>query len=249
MANTYVLVHGAWHGGWSWRHVAKGLRDLGHKVTTVTQTGLGERKHLLSADITVNTFVEDVVQHLISEEIDDAILVGHSFGGISITGAADRAPDRIRHLVYLDSLILDNGDAPIDRMPRSWVEARRKLVDEDGGGICAPPPPVTALGMPADHPMADWVSRRMTPHPAGTYFSQLKLQNPFGNNLPRTYIACTSPYYEPVAWAQEWVRGQPGWDWLEIATGHEPMFTAPDETIAHLERIGEHFKVMNVIEN
>src|SRR5947208_2776826 len=106
---TYVLLHGAFHGAWCWRDVADRLRAAGHRVTTPTQTGLGERRHLLSAQITLDTFVEDLVEHLESEELEAAILVGHSFGGNAISGAADRVPGRIRHLVYLDAMILEDG--------------------------------------------------------------------------------------------------------------------------------------------
>ena len=91
-SKTYVLVHGAWHGGWCWKEVAESLRRMGHRVSTPTQTGLGERKHLLSKDITLDTFVADIVNHIEAEELNDVILVGHSFGGSSITGTADKFP-------------------------------------------------------------------------------------------------------------------------------------------------------------
>ncbi len=239
MSKTFVLLHGAWHGGWCWRYVADRLRAAGHRVTTITQTGLGERRHLLSAQITIDTFVDDVVQHLEAEDVEDAILVGHSFGGIGITGAADRIPSRIRHLVYLDTLLLEGGDCAMDRMPPHWADARRRVVEERGGGICAPPPPVSVLGIPEDHPLAGWVARRMTPHPASTYVSPLRLRNPVGNGLPRTYIACTEPYYDPLVWARDWVRGRAGWNWAEIATGHDAMVTEPEKTAALLNAIGD----------
>ena len=115
--NTFVLLHGAWHGGWCWHDVAVLLRAQGHSVTAPTQTGLGERRHLLSGAITLETFVQDLVEHLEAEEIEDAILVGHSFGGMAISGAADRVPQRIRHLVYLDSMVLEDGQAFFDVLP------------------------------------------------------------------------------------------------------------------------------------
>src|SRR3954452_9415811 len=124
---TYVLVHGAWGGGWQWAPVAERLRAQGHRVFTPTQTGLGERKHLLSRDITIDTFVEDIVNMLEAEDLRDVVLVGHSFGGISITGAADRVPDRIRHLVYLDALIVQGGQSVFDGMPAEIVAGRRKV--------------------------------------------------------------------------------------------------------------------------
>src|SRR5262249_6673749 len=186
-ANTYVLVHGAWHGGWCWRAVADTLRGLGHRVTTPTLTGLGERKHQLSKDITLATFVTDIVNHIEAEELDDVILVGHSLGGAVISGAADGIPARLRHLVYLDGAILENGRSVFSTMPADIVAARRKLVAKVGQGVFMPVPAPAAFGIPADHPATDWVARRMTPHPVGTYEIPLRLDHPVGNGRPSTY--------------------------------------------------------------
>jgi len=109
-SRTFVLVHGMWHGGWCWSRVAEALRARGHRVTTPTQTGLGERKHLLSASITLDTFVADVVNHLEWEDLSEVVLVGHSFGGAPISGAADGAPERIAKLIYLDAAIMEDGE-------------------------------------------------------------------------------------------------------------------------------------------
>lgn len=235
---TYVLLHGAFHGGWCWRDVAAPLRARGHRVTTPTQTGLGERRHLLSAQITLDTFVADVVEHLEAEELEEVILVGHSFGGNGISGAADRIPGRIRHLVYLDAMILEDGQTPWGRMRPEVAAERRRLVEDQGGGLVAPPPSPASFGVPDDHPLAPWVRRRLTPHPAGTYRTPLRLANPVGNGLPCTYIACTAPWYAPLDWTRDWVRSRPDWTWQEIATGHDAMVTAPAALAGMLEMIG-----------
>src|SRR6267142_408251 len=121
-AQTFVLVHGAWHGGWCWSRVADRLRAAGHQVFTPTQTGLGERKHLLSKDITLDTFTKDIVNVIEAEELSNVVLVGHSFGGLAISGAADAMPDKIRHLVYLDSLMVEGGKSPFDNnLPRTYI--------------------------------------------------------------------------------------------------------------------------------
>lgn len=237
-AKTYVLLHGAWHGGWCWRDVAAGLRAQGHRVFAPTQTGLGERKHLMSRDITLDTFVTDVVNVLEAEELQDVILVGHSFGGSGISGAADRAPERIRHLVYLDSLMLEGGQSPFGMLPPEVVEARRRLVREQGEGIFIPAPPPSAFGIPEGHAGSAWVQRRLTPHPVGTYESPLTLRNPVGNGRPRTYIACTAPVYGALEASRQWVRRQQGWNWQEIATGHDAMVTAAPELTRMLAAIG-----------
>ena len=237
-SKTYVLVHGAWHGGWCWKEVADRLRGMGHSVSTPTQTGLGERKHLLSKDITLDTFAADVINHIEAEELTEVILVGHSFGGTSITGAADKIPNRIRHLVYLDSVILENGQSVFSALPADIVAARRKTVAEQGQGIFIPPPPPTAFGIPENHASADWVRRRLTPHPVGTYDSPMRIDNPVGNGRPRTYIACTDPSYGPLEGARQWVKKQQDWKWQEIATGHDAMVTAPAELARMLAAIG-----------
>src|SRR5690606_3636340 len=116
------------------------------------QTGLGERRHLMSRDITLDTFVLDLVNHIEAEELHDVVLVGHSFGGAAISGAADRMPERIHHLVYLDAVILEDGQAPFDMLPAELVASRRRLAQEEGEGIFIPAPPPPAFGVPADHP-------------------------------------------------------------------------------------------------
>ena len=235
---TYVLVHGAWHGAWCWRAVADMLRGMGHGVTTPTQTGVGERRHLLSADITLDTFVADIVNHIEAEELTDIILVGHSFGGTSITGVADTMPERIRHLVYLDAVIVEGGKPVFSIFEPDLVAARRRQVQDEGRGIFLPPPPVTAFGIPADHPSAAWVRRRLTPHPVGTYESPLKLDHPIGNGRPCTYVACTSPIYAPLERPRQWARQQADWIWQELPTGHNAMILAPAELARLLDAIG-----------
>ena len=237
---TYVLVHGSWGGGWQWASVAERLRAQGHRVFTPTQTGLGERKHLLSRDITIDTFVEDIVNVLEAEDLRDVVLVGHSFGGIPITGAADRAPERIRHLVYLDALIVQGGRSAFDGLPAEIVAARRKAVQEGGNGIALPLPPVEGIrlnaGVPA--PLAEWLHRHFTPHPIGAYETPLKLANPVGNGRPRTYVYCTTPPYAATEASRRWARGREGWNWVELAAGHAALTTAPDEVAGLLAGFG-----------
>ena len=194
-----------------------GLTWNGPPCQPPTQTGLGERKHLLSKDITLDTFVADIVNHIEAEELNDVILVGHSFGGTDITGTADKIPNRIRHLVYLDALILENGQSPFGLLPPDVVAARRKLVAEQGQGIFIPPPLPTAFGIPENHVLADWVKRRLTPHPVSTYDSPISIDNPVANGRPRTYIACTNPAYGPLEATRQLVKKQENWQWQEIA--------------------------------
>jgi len=163
-AQTFVLVHGAWHGGWCWSRVADRLRGAGHQVFTPTQTGLGERKHLLSKDITLDTFTKDIVNVIEAEELSNVVLVGHSLGGLAISGVADAMPDKIRHLVYLDSLMVEGGKSPFDNLPPDIVAARRKAAEETSGGLSLPAPLPSVFGI-SHAKDTDWVKRRLTPHP------------------------------------------------------------------------------------
>jgi pimeloyl-ACP methyl ester carboxylesterase len=223
-----VLVHGAWHGGWCWRRVADRLRADGHMVFAPTCTGLGDKAHLLSKDITLDTFTNDVAGVIEAEELNDVILVGHPFGGNPTSGIAERMPNRIKHLVYLDSLIVEPGKSPVDSLPADVVAARKKASEETSGGLSLPAPPPSAFGVP-DGPDAEWVKRRLTPHPISTYESKLNIKGPVGNNLRRTYIHCTNQSFAALQASRNWVKAQQGWRWMKIATGHDAMVMAPDE--------------------
>jgi len=227
-ATTYVLLHGAWHGAWCWRFVADLLRAQGHRVIIPTQTGLADRKHLLSQTITLETFIQDVANTIEAEELDDIVLVGHSFAGIPMTAVADRMPQRLRQLVYLDALIVAAGHTAFSILPPEMVVQRRLQVLQEGGGLAMPPPPPTAFGIPEGHPLYHWVSRRLTPHPVTTYENALVLENSWGNGLRRTYIACTNPVSPSLAATHAKIRQAAGWTWREIPTGHDAMITAPE---------------------
>jgi pimeloyl-ACP methyl ester carboxylesterase len=201
-------------------------------VFTPTQTGVGERAHLLSRDITLDTFVQDLVAVLEAEELEDAVLVGHSFGGIALTGAAVRVKARIARLIYLDSLIPVSGQTPLGALAPQEAERRRGLAAENGG-LSIPPPEPGFFGIPPG-PAADWVARRMTPHPFGAFDSAITFDGPPGNGLPSTYVFCTNPIYEPLAPSRERARAVPGWQWREFAASHDAMVTHPEATAALL---------------
>ena len=226
-SKTYVLVHGAYHGGWCWKDVADRLRGLGHTVYTPTLTGLGERSHLMCCKPTLETFIEDVAQVIKYEELDDVILVGHSFGGSAVSGVADRMPEKLRHLVYLDAQVLQNGQSSATLNPPR-VEAYRQRA-QTGDGIGVPPPDdVSAYGI-TDPVMAQWVKKMLTPHPLQVYYDTINLRHPVGNGVRATYIACAKPLHEATAKAREFAKSVPGWNYVEIPTGHNAMMLMPAE--------------------
>ncbi len=233
MAKTYVLLHGAWHGGWCWVRVAERLRARGHRVTTPTQTGLGERRHLLSTEITLGIFIDDLVNHILFEDLSDIVLVGHSFAGNALSGAAERVRDRIKELVYLDAMIIEGGQTPFDNLSSDRVAERRRLARETSGGLTIPAPDPADFGVfdPAD---AAWLASRMTPHPISTFESPLPITGRPGNGLPARYVVCTEPIYTALEKVRQWVAGR-SWTIQELATGHNAMVTAPDALVDLLD--------------
>ncbi len=226
---TFVLLHGAWHGGWCWTRVAEPLRAAGHRVYTPTQTGLGERSHLMSPNVTLDVFIQDLVNVFEWEDLHDVILVGHSFGGIVVTGAADRIPHRIRHIVYLDSLIVRNGQSAFDVVPADVAEGRRKLAKVSSGGALMPVPDPKAFGI--THPVdAAWLNAKCTPHPLQTYEGRLTVKNAVGNGLPVTYVA-VKPDYAPTISVRQYARTRKDWNYLEIQASHAAMVDQPQAVI------------------
>jgi len=225
-SKTFVLVHGAWHGGWCWNKVASILRGRGHSVFTPTQTGLGERSHLLSKSIDLDVFITDIANVLKWEDLNDVILVGHSFGGNAISGVADRMRERVRRLVYLDAVILENGRSVFSQLPKDVVEARTKAAQQTSGGLSIPAPSPSAFGI-TDAAQAQFVASHLTPHPFQTYVSPLKLESKVGNDLPTSYIVCTDPIYKMLETSRNWVKAA-GWKMSEIRAGHDAMVIAPE---------------------
>ena len=235
--STFVLLHGMCHGAWCWDRVAPMLRQAGHRVFTPTQVGVGERVQELHEGITLEDFVNDVVDVLQANALTDTVLVGHSFGGHAISGAAHRVPGRIRHLVYLDGVVPIDSVSPLDQSAPAIAEARRAAA-KASGGLSLPAPDPSVFGIPAG-PDHDWVRGRLTPHPFGTLVSALRLSDDPSNGLPATYVVCTDPLYAGLASARDRARSHPAWHWREIASGHDCMVTAPRETADILMEIAE----------
>ncbi|MBQ1765767.1 MAG: alpha/beta hydrolase [Aquincola sp.] len=225
----YVLVHGAWHGAWCWRRVLPGLWAAGHRAFAVSLTGVGERAHLLRPDIRLQTHADDVCAVIEAEELQGAVLVGHSYGGLVITAVADRLADRLSHLVYLDAVVPEPGESWSSGHTRETQAARRAAIAATG---TIPPADPAAFGLQGED--AAWVARRQTPQPGGVYDDPLHFDAQRSNRLPRTFIDCTSPALPTIDLMRRRVRAAPGWQVVEIATGHDPMVSAPDELLAAL---------------
>ena len=235
--SVYLLVHGAWHGGWCWRDVKCILEAEGHSVHSPTLTGLGSKAHLMSRGITMERMVGDIVKELMNHDLQDVVLVGHSFAGPVITGAADREPERIRCLIYLDAAILEDGEAMFSSLSPEIVAERRKLAGETSGGVSLPVPPTAAFGI-LDPQQAEYAAQHLTPHPLSSYETPLRLNSRPGDVAPCSYIKCTDPVYAALEASRQRAYDY-GWPIYELKTGHDAMISAPEATAALLTQLGE----------
>lgn len=224
---TYVLVHGGGHGGWCYDKVARLLRSAGHDVYAPTLTGLGERKHLLSTETNLSTHITDVVNTLEYEDLRDVILVGHSYGGMVITGVADRAAHRIRELVYLDAAHPRDGESLVDTAPASMAFARSSSQIVDGIELVMWPNEqvVAAMGVTDPDDVAA-LRRKMAPHPWKAFEERLRFLNgDAALRIPRTNINCTASLLGSSD--TDRARQLAGHRNFEIDTGHDLMITEP----------------------
>ena len=231
----FLLIHGAWHGGWVWNEISDILRYQRYSVSTPTLTGLGEKKHLLSSKIIIETFIEDVVNHIVFENLNNIILVGHSFAGSVISGVADRLKDRIQKLIYFDAMILIDGQKPFDITPKETVEQRIELAKKFGNNISIPAPSADAFGV-FDIKKSLLLEEKLTPHPLSAFQSKLILKNEVGNGIPLSYIYCTKPVYKSLESSRA-VVSKMKWPIFELNAGHDAMLTHPKETLNLLMKI------------
>lgn len=220
----YVLVHGAWHGGWCWSRIRRKLTDKGHGVYTPTLTGLGDRTHLLSRDVDLETHINDVANLLIWEDLRDIVLVGHSYGGCVVRHVADRFPDRIRSLIYLDAFIPEDGESALNYMPGSGQD-HRELALLHGDGWKVPPIPASVFAVNAAD--AAWVDSRCTMHPLSSFETPASLTGACDRVPDIGFVFATGwdgPFeqFRSVAKNRRW--------WCEdFACGHDVMLDKPNE--------------------
>lgn len=231
---TFVLVHGAWHGSWCWQRVRRALQAEGHEVHTPTLTGLGERSHLLSRDVDLETHILDVVNLLRWEDLSDVVLCGHSYGGAVVTGVADRVPDRIRALVYLDAFVAESGQSLAQQSPEACQPAI-EAANAFGEGWRIPPFPAAALNV--NERDRAWVDRLCTAHPVASMMQSItlsKLRLPPGQV---SYILATdSPLTESFRAFHDLAQTR-GWRTHTVASGHDVMLDRPDEVVRLLHEV------------
>jgi pimeloyl-ACP methyl ester carboxylesterase len=231
---TFVVAHGAWAGGWSWKKVHPLLRGRGHELFTPTFTGIGERSHLAAPSIGLETHIQDLIAVLEYEDLRDVILIGHSYGGIVATGVADRARERLAHLVYLDAFVPRDGQSMFDLQPDGARFRMREEARTIGAGWKIPPIPLPPGTSEAD---LSWAGPRMVMQPIMTFEEPIHLTGVW-DTLCRTYVYCTPPRegdtFGPFAMR---ARKEPGWTYREIAASHNVQITAPEALAALLDDI------------
>lgn len=224
---TFVLVHGAWHGGWCYSRVRRLLAQRGHEVFTPSLAGLGEHAHLYSPAINASTHIQHIVNLITCEDLTDVILVGHSYGGIVVTGVADRVPDRIAALVYLDAFVGQDGKScsDLDRLDFVAVHLDRA---QSHGGHTSPPFSATQFGVnEADRA---WVDRLCTPQPLAALAERIALTGGYRSVTRKTYVHATGWSPSPFTPIYEAVAAEPGWRLHELPCGHDTMVDMPGET-------------------
>ncbi|HEX6854843.1 MAG TPA: alpha/beta fold hydrolase [Streptosporangiaceae bacterium] len=229
---TFVIVHGAWGGGWEWSPVAGLLRRDGHRAFTPTLTGMGERAHLSPGEpVGLGTHIDDIVAVLEFERLRDVVLCGASYGGLPATGAADRAADRVRLLVYVDGLVPVPGRPAIDQFPARFASLIRDGLAEHGPAWRVPMPPglfdaLIPAGSIPDAVRQEYLSR-IRAHPAATFTEPIGLTSAL-ESVPRAFVRCTASDFaaevggDPVAAAAARARDA-GWAYREISVGHDPQ--------------------------
>jgi pimeloyl-ACP methyl ester carboxylesterase len=224
MVHTFLLVHGAWHGGWCWQRVAAQLRGDGHAVFTPTLTGLGERSHLLAPGIDLATHIADIVNVMKWERLRDVVLCGHSYGGFVISGVAEEMAAAIRSIVFLDAFLPGSGDT-IQKVTGPAVQDAIRIARQRGE-LGVPPRPAEAFGVNAAD--RQWVDSLCVPQPIGTFTSPIAVTGAREKIARKTYIRAEG-YHNPSfdrAWAT--VQSDPSWRWHTVPCGHDVMVDMPE---------------------
>ncbi len=223
--STFVVAHGAWSSGWAWKKMRPLLRELGHELFTPSHTGLGERAHLANAGINLDTHISDILNVLQFEDLRDVVLMGHSYGGMVATGVADRAPERIAQLVYLDAFVPRNGQSLLDLLTAEGARLTREAARQRGEDWRVPANP-----MPPDTSEADveWAAPKRMMQPLQTFEQRLQLTGAV-DALPRSYIYCTRPAPGDVfRQFADRARNDSAWQYREMDASHNPHITVPD---------------------
>jgi pimeloyl-ACP methyl ester carboxylesterase len=231
---TFVLVHGAWHGGWCWRFVADRLKAGGARVFTPTLNGLGERAHLLDKTVNLSTHIEDICRLIRAEDLSGIVLVGHSYGGMVVSGVADRMPECIRALVILDGFVPTDGMAMTDYWPAS-LKAEWDEKAAPSGGLSVPP--ISAEGFGVKAHLRDWVNSNCVPHPYASLNEKIRLSGGRERIASKLYIRAAKQRSHVFDEFLKKAEADKGWRALTLDCGHEVMVDEPELLADALEAL------------
>ena len=223
-ASTFVLVHGAWHGGWCWRRVADLLQAKGHQVFTPTLTGLGERSHLLRAGINVSTHVTDIVNVMKWEQLAGVVLCGHSYGGMVIAGVAEQMADKIASIVFLDAFVPQDGDAMATLTSQAVRDSLKAAAERGDLGV----PPRPAAAFLVNEKDQAWVDAKCVPQPIGTMTEALKLSGAYNKIGKKAYVRAARYPNPGFDAALTRVKSDRSWRTYDVACGHDVMIDMPE---------------------
>jgi pimeloyl-ACP methyl ester carboxylesterase len=232
--SPFVLVHGGRHGGWCWQRVSPILRRAGHEVFVLTLTGLGERSHLLRPEIDLSVHVQDLVATMEFEDISDAVVVAHSYGGMVVCGAMERIADRVRSLVFLDAQMPKTGESVFDIIGSERATMMTAMADRDGEGWYIPPSDASTYGV-SDPGDLVWANARISAHPLASYLEPVGCTDRAWSH-PGTYIECNPTAMEPhmLARPRERSHGDGRFRYRHLDAPHDAMITDPEALAALL---------------
>jgi pimeloyl-ACP methyl ester carboxylesterase len=233
-AKTFVLVHGAWHGGWCWRRVSDLLEQKGHKVLAPTMTGLGERSHLLDPKVNLATHITDIVNVIKWEGLKDVVLVGHSYGGMIISGVAEQAQDAIGSIVFLDAFVPETGDSLAAKASQPVREAIAALAPK--GEIAMKPVPASVFRV--NEQDRAWVDGKCTPHPLATLTDKITLTGAREKIAKKAYVRAKGYPSVPFDGQLERLKSDPAWRVYELPCGHDAMVDMPDRLAEIVVEVG-----------
>jgi pimeloyl-ACP methyl ester carboxylesterase len=222
---TYVFVHGAWGGAWDYQQMEKLIESKGHKFYRPTLTGQGEREHLNGPNVNLDMHIMDILNVFKFEDLTDVILIGHSYGGMVITGVADKIPEKIRQIVYVDAFLPFDGESVFSLADEAWKNQLFDIANSQGNGFSIPP---------------YWPDYgKDVPHPLATFQQPISLTNPKADKIPGTYILTIEPGAKTDDFSKYAKRAKnKGYDYYELRTGHNPQRTVLKKYVTLLLKIG-----------
>jgi len=223
---TFILIHGMWHGGWCWDKLSTFLRTAEHNVHAPTLAGLAERADMRSDTIDLNTHVQEIVDLIVSQNLRDVILVGHSSGGFMAHIVADRIPERVAHIVNLDGMVPENGKSLADQIGETWDFFKKKATESGDEWWC---PPILEWTFGVSGADLEWAQSKLTPHPLRTLSEPVTLSNSAAQSIPSTFIRCSDDMTDEEVAAEEKKFKEMGMNFRSLPTGHSAMMIMPKE--------------------